>query len=53
MKYKKIKIYRAIYTKVLFYGTLSYLAVSTYGVMNTTNNNIYFPGLINVSEDEI
>ena len=38
LKYKKITIYYAIYIKVFFDGTVSYLTVSTDDFLNTTNN---------------
>ena len=39
LKYKKITIDHAIYIKFFIYGTVSYLAVSTDYVLNTTNND--------------
>ena len=38
LKYKKIKIDNEIYNKVFSDGTVSYLTVSTYDLLNTTNN---------------
>ena len=43
IKYKKSTIDHAIYIKVFDDGTLSYLAVSTDDVLNTTNNENEFP----------
>ena len=37
LKYKKSTIDYAIYIKILYYGTLSYLTVSTDDVLNTNN----------------
>ena len=51
IKYNKIKIDHAIYIKVLFDGTVSYLTVSTDGVLNTTNNETEFPELRIVFEE--
>ena len=46
LKCKKIRIYHAIYIKVLYDGTVSYFTVSTDGVLNNNNNNkTTFPGL--------
>ena len=45
IKYKKSTIDHAVYIKVFTDGTVSYLAVSTYYVLNTTNNETAFPEL--------
>ena len=45
LKYKKSTIDHAIYIKVLYYGTVSYVTVSTDNVLNTTNNETAFPEL--------
>ena len=42
LKYKKITIDHAIYIKFFTDGTVSYLAVSTDYVLNTTNNDTAF-----------
>ena len=38
IKYKKITIDNDIYIEVFSYETVSYLMVSTFGVLNTDNN---------------
>ena len=38
LKYKKITMDHAIYSKVFNYGKMSCITVSTYDVLNTTNN---------------
>ena len=43
LKYKKSTIYRDIYIKVFADGTVSYITVSTYGVLDNTNNGTSFP----------
>ena len=45
IKYKKSTIDHAIYTKLFSYGTVSYLTVSAYDVINTTNDDIAFTEL--------
>ena len=45
IKYKKSTIEHAIYIKVFTYGTVSYITVSTYNVLNTTNNETAFSEL--------
>ena len=45
LKYKKIKIYRAIYIKVFPDGTVSCLTVSNGDVLNDNNNETEFPKL--------
>ena len=45
IKYKKITIDHSIYIKLLYYGTVSYLTVSNYDFLNTTNNETAFPEL--------
>ena len=42
LKYKKTKIYHAIYIKVFTDGTVYYLEVSTDDALNTTNNETAF-----------
>ena len=42
LKYKKITIDHAIYIKVFYNVTVSYLTVSTNDVLNTTNNETSF-----------
>ena len=42
---KKITVDNAIYVKVFYYGTVSYLALSTDDGLNTTNNKTYFTEL--------
>ena len=42
---KRSIIYHAIYIKVFSGGILSYLTVSTENVLDTTNNEIFFPEL--------
>ena len=39
-RYKKITIYHAIYIKVFYDGTVSYITVSNDDDLNTTNNEI-------------
>ena len=51
MKYTKITIDRAIYIKVLSGGNVCYIKVSTYGVINTTNNETGFTELRRVFEE--
>ena len=51
IEYKKRTIYNAIYIKVLYDGTVSYLTVSTNDVLNTTNNEDAFPELTRVSKE--
>ena len=51
LKYKKITIDHAIYIKFFTDGTVSYLKVSTYGVINTTHNETAFPELTRVFEE--
>ena len=51
LKYNKIKIYHAIYIKVLSGGTVSYLTVSTDYILNTNNNKTEFPELTRVFEE--
>ena len=43
IKYNKSTIDNAIYIKVFYSGTVLYLTVSTYDVLNTTNNETVFP----------
>ena len=45
LKYKKITIDHAIYIKVFLDVTVSYIKVSTHGVLNTTNKETSFPEL--------
>ena len=45
IKYKKITIDHAIYIKVLYDVTVSYLKFSMDDVLNATNNKISFPEL--------
>ena len=45
IKYKKSIFDHAIYIKVLYAVTVSYITVSTYDVINTTNNETSFPEL--------
>ena len=42
LKYKKITMDHAIYIKVFYDGTVSYLTVSTNDVIKTTNNETSF-----------
>ena len=42
LKYKKSTIYRAIYIKFFYYVTVSYITVSTDGVISLANNVIEF-----------
>ena len=51
LKYKKSKIYYAIYIKVFTDGTVSYLTFYTDDVLNTTNNETAFPELTRVFEE--
>ena len=51
MKHKKFTTDRAIYTKVFYYGTVSYLTVYTDDLLNTTNNKTSFPECRSVFED--
>ena len=51
IKYKKSKIYYAIYIKVFTDGTVSYLTFYTDNVLNTTNNETAFPGLTKKFEE--
>ena len=50
-KYKKSKIYYAIYIKVFTDGTVFYLTVSADYVLNTTNNETAFPELTRVFKE--
>ena len=43
LKYKKSTIDHVIYIKVFTYGRVSYITISTDGVINTTNNETAFP----------
>ena len=45
MIYKESTIYCAVEIKVLSGGTVSCIPVSSYDVINTTNNNTAFPEL--------
>ena len=45
LKYKKITIGHAIYTKIFYDGTVSYITVYTYDILNTTNNETSFTQL--------
>ena len=45
LKYKKITIDRSIYIMLLYYGTVSYLDVSTDDILKTNNNETIFPEL--------
>ena len=47
MQYKKVTISHAIYIKVFYDVTMSYLTISTNDVINTTNNTKEFPELRN------
>ena len=51
LKYKKCTIDHAIYIKVFFDVTVSYLIVFTDDVVNTTNNNTAFPELTRVFKE--
>ena len=51
IKYKKSTIYHAIYTKVFYDETVSYLTFSTDYVLNITNNETEFPELKIVFEE--
>ena len=50
-QYKKVTIDHAIYIKILYAITVYYLAVSTYGVINTNNNETDFTELRKVFEE--
>ena len=52
LKYKKRTIDHAIYIKVFAYGTVSYLTVSTYDVLNTTTNENKFPEQTRVFKEQ-
>ena len=52
IKYKRSKIDHAIYIKVFNDGTVSYLTVSTYDVLNNINNDTAFPELKRVFEED-
>ena len=52
IKYKKSKIYHAICIKGFYDGKVSYLTVSTYDFLNTTNNETAFTGLPRVFEEQ-
>ena len=52
IKYKKIKIDHAIYIKVFYDVTESYLTVSTDYVFSTTTNEASFPELTRVFEED-
>ena len=45
IRYKKSAIDHAIYIKVFYDGRVSYLKVSNYDVLNTTNNKTAFTEL--------
>ena len=51
IKYKKSTIDHSIYIKSFSYGTVSYLTVSAYDVINTTNNDTAFTELRRVFEE--
>ena len=51
LKYNKSTIYHAIYIKFFYGGTVSYLTVYYYDVINTTKNETGFPGLRSVFEE--
>ena len=51
LKYKKITIDYAIYIKVFYDGTVSYLTVSTVDIIKNDNNKTAFPELIRVLEE--
>ena len=51
IEYKKSTIDHAIYIKVFSDGTVSYLTVSTYDVLNTINNENAFPELKRVFKE--
>ena len=51
MKYKIRKIDHAIYIKVFYNVTVSYLTVYTDDVLENTNNKTEFPGLRRVFEE--
>ena len=48
IKYKKITIYNAIYNKVLYYGTVSYITFSTNDFFNANNNDTAFTEITRV-----
>ena len=48
LKYNNSTIDHAIYIKVFTDGTVSYLTVSTYDVINTTNTKNAFPEMTSV-----
>ena len=51
LKYKKFTIDHAIYIKVFYYGTVSYITFYTDDAINTTNNETEFPELTRVFEE--
>ena len=51
IEYKKSTIDHAIYIKVFYDGTVSYLTVSTDDFLNTTNNEKAFPELTRVLKE--
>ena len=51
LKYKNITIDHDIYIKVFTYVTVSCIIVSTYDVLNTTNNETAFPELTSVFKE--
>ena len=51
LKYNKITIGHSIYIKFFSDVTLSYIIVSTYDVLNATNNDTVFPELTRVFEE--
>ena len=53
IKYKKSTIDHDIYIKVFTDGTVSYLTVSTYDVLSTTNNENAFPELTRVLKNTL
>ena len=50
IKYNKSTIYHDIFIKVFSDGTVSYLTVSTYDILDTTNNETVFTELTRVFE---
>ena len=52
IKYEKRKIDNAIYIKVFFDRSVSYLTVSTDDFLNTTNNETSFPELRRFFEED-
>ena len=52
IRYKKSAIDHAIYIKVFYDGRVSYLKVSNYDVLNTTNNKTAFTELRLVFEED-